>query len=378
MHLLEKIFQYFTIKRSGYFDKEFYLKTYPEIRDSGLNPTIHYITQGWKENHDPGPNFSTSWYLKTYPDVKKAKINPLYHYLMYGKKEGRQIKKLPSLRENTLVNSRDTSVDFIIVGAQRAGTTSLFKFLDLLPSFCGSPYKEVGFFSIDENYAKGSNWYHQQFETCSKGQLKFEATPEYLYYPFVPSRINNYNSDMRFVVLFRDPVDRCYSAWKLFKNIYEKDQLTKEKIIKHSKGTGKDNLANLMVSEDYPDFTKAVHDDLGRYYQNSNILEPSFVRRGLYHHQLSHWLKYFDITQFLFLEINELNQLGDLLKKIRDFLGIELDIALNDLEMPEYNKLSGKKNIDIDQETLSLLQNFYHEYNIKLFKLINKTYDWNV
>jgi len=378
MNFFEKIIQYFVIIRSGFFDKDFYLQTYPEIHDSVRSPITHYITQGWKENRDPGPSFSTSWYLKTYPDVREANINPLYHYLKYGKKEGRQVKKLPKVRQIISQDSKDKSVDFLIIGAQRAGTTSLFKFLDLLPPFCGSIDKEIGYFSIDRKYENGFEWYHKQFKFCYPGQLACEATPEYLYYPFVPARVKKYKGDLRFIVLLRDPVERCYSAWRLFRNIYYNDPLSKEGIIKASEKTTKNDLAKLMKMEEYPDFHTAVTDDLDRFYQNSNIIEPSFVRRGLYHTQLTHWLKHFNMDDFLFFEIRELNQPEELLEKIQNFLGVNFDFTTNKFQMPEYNKLSRKMNANINAETLNLLRDFYHEPNIRLFSLINKTYDWNV
>lgn len=377
MNVIEIIIQYFRIKSSGYFDKNYYIDPIPKADGIKLSPLMHFITKGWQENLNPGPDFDTSWYLKTYPDVKESKVNPLFHYLRYGKKEGRKIKKPFSPRERSPQIVTHNLVDFMVIGAQRAGTTSLYKFLDLLPSFCGSYDKEVGYFSLDANYTKGMDWYHQQFESCVRRQLKFEATPEYLYYPYVPERIKKYKSDMKFIVLLRDPVDRCYSAWKLFKNIHKHDKVSRQRIIEYSKDTKNDALAKLMSGEDFPHFATVVKEDLDRYYTNSESLEPSFVRRGLYQQQISHWLKFFDRSQFLFLEIRDLNQPEELLRKLQDFLEVDLELEVRDLTMPEYNKLSGKITVEVDPETRNLLQNFYHQHNLNLFRLINKTYDWS-
>jgi len=376
MNFLEKIIQYYIIKRSHFFDNDFYNQIYPEIHDSIQSPIIHYITRGWKENRDPGPNFSTSWYLKTYPDVREANINPLFHYLKYGKKEGRQIKKLPRNRKTIFQNPIDKFVDFLIIGAQRAGTTSLFKFLDLLPSFCGSIDKEVGYFSIEQKYNNGIEWYHNQFKFCYRDQLTFEATPEYLYYPFVPVRVKKYKSDLRFIVLLRDPVERCYSAWKLFRNIYYNDPLSKEGIIKASEKTAKNDLSKLLKMEEFPHFNKVVKEDIDRYYKDSDNIEPSFVRRGIYHQQITNWLKYFDLEKFLFLEINELNQPEKLIEKLQKFLGFTLDLDLNEIAMHKHNKLD-EEELDFEADTFHLLKSFYHKHNQKLFKLINQTYNWD-
>jgi hypothetical protein len=162
----------------------------------------------------------------------------------------------------------------------------------------------------------------------------------------------------------------------LFKNIYEHDQASRQRIIEYSNDTKNEALANLMSGEDFPHFSEVVIEDLERYYPNSAILEPSFVRRGLYYQQITHWLNFFDRSQFLFLEISELNQPEKLLMKLQDFLAVDLELEVLDLNMPEYNKLNGKKIIEVDPETLKLLQNFYHQHNLNLFRLINKTYDW--
>lgn len=63
-----------------HFDAEFYLETYPDIKEAGLDPLEHYLRAGWKENRDPSPEFSTKSYLDANPDVAETGDNPfLYH-----------------------------------------------------------------------------------------------------------------------------------------------------------------------------------------------------------------------------------------------------------------------------------------------------------
>jgi hypothetical protein len=50
---------------------------------------MHYIKYGVKERRNPSKEFDTSFYLRTYPDVRESKMNPLVHYILYGGKEGR-------------------------------------------------------------------------------------------------------------------------------------------------------------------------------------------------------------------------------------------------------------------------------------------------
>ncbi len=81
---------YKLIAKSKYFDKRWYLKTYPDVKKAGVDPVKHYLQFGWKEGRNPSKEFSTNDYLNLNADVKRAKINPLLHYEKYGKKEGRK------------------------------------------------------------------------------------------------------------------------------------------------------------------------------------------------------------------------------------------------------------------------------------------------
>jgi hypothetical protein len=77
------------IRSSLMFDAEWYLRTYPDVAKAAVDPLIHFVTTGWRERRDPGPEFSTSGYLKTNPDVAEAGVNPLLHFLEFGNFEGR-------------------------------------------------------------------------------------------------------------------------------------------------------------------------------------------------------------------------------------------------------------------------------------------------
>jgi hypothetical protein len=71
------------------FDVPFYLRTYPDVRDSGVDPIRHYLDRGWREGRDPSSTFSTVGYLDQNPDVRAAGLCPLFHYVSWGITEGR-------------------------------------------------------------------------------------------------------------------------------------------------------------------------------------------------------------------------------------------------------------------------------------------------
>lgn len=77
------------IARAGLLDADWYLETYPDIRQTGLDPLAHYVAHGAADHRDPNPLFATSWYLDQNPDVRRSGENPLVHYLRRGAAEGR-------------------------------------------------------------------------------------------------------------------------------------------------------------------------------------------------------------------------------------------------------------------------------------------------
>lgn len=80
---------YELVSKSKYFNEKWYVKKYPEVIDSNLDPLYYWLSKGWKKNQDPCKTFSVDYYLKRYPDIKVAKVNPLIHYIEHGKREGR-------------------------------------------------------------------------------------------------------------------------------------------------------------------------------------------------------------------------------------------------------------------------------------------------
>jgi hypothetical protein len=79
------------IQKSGLFDVEFYLRTYPDVAAQKIDPIRHYLLFGASEGRNPNASFDTGRYLDRYPDVKndRKKINPLIHYALYGRRENR-------------------------------------------------------------------------------------------------------------------------------------------------------------------------------------------------------------------------------------------------------------------------------------------------
>ena len=77
------------IASSGFFDRKWYRKTYPDTPLT-MSALEHYARRGASERRSPGPNFNSAWYMAKNPDVVAAGIDPLLHYLKHGAAEGRK------------------------------------------------------------------------------------------------------------------------------------------------------------------------------------------------------------------------------------------------------------------------------------------------
>jgi len=112
--------------------------------------------------------------------------------------------------------------DFIVIGAQRCGTTSLFRALNqhtdiVRPTFS----KGVNYFDL--NYDEGPGWYAGHFPTRHfagressrvDGPVAFEASGYYMFHPLAVPRLASDLPNIKLVAMLRDPVERAYSAWK--------------------------------------------------------------------------------------------------------------------------------------------------------------------
>lgn len=82
-----------TVRDSEFFDAQWYLETYPDIKDSGYaeDPAMHYLLFGGFEGRHPGPLFNSVAYYLESPDVYQNQMNPLVHYSLFGRNEGRKV-----------------------------------------------------------------------------------------------------------------------------------------------------------------------------------------------------------------------------------------------------------------------------------------------
>ena len=183
---------------------------------------------------------------------------------------------------------------FLIIGSQKAGTTSLYNVLKRHPQIFMPETKEINFFFHEHLYKRGIEFYKQYFTNISKKCKAIgEASPGYICHPEAPKRIKKYLPDVKLILTVRNPVDRAYSQYW-------------------------DNRCNLVESRTFEErVTEALldTDKLGKF---------GYFRRGLYITHIKRFLKYFKREQLLILVFEDLieNPLN-FYKKCFRFLGVE-------------------------------------------------------
>ncbi|HZD80168.1 MAG TPA: sulfotransferase [Actinomycetota bacterium] len=176
---------------------------------------------------------------------------------------------------------------FLIIGAQRAGTSSLYKYLEGHPGLAASVRKETEYFS--RRYGRGETWYRAHFPLL-RGRLAYEATPDYLFYPLSPERIRKTIPDARFVVLLRDPVERAYSHYRHMVRLGFEDLPFGEALTREP-----ERLSG--------DAARLADDPL---YEPRAFLRFSYVSRGLYAEQFRRWFSWFPPSRFLVIQSERL------------------------------------------------------------------------
>jgi hypothetical protein len=236
----------------------------------------------------------------------------------------------------------------LVAGVQKGGTTALFEYLREHPSLLLPSIKEAHFFddeSIDwerPNYDR----YHACFEPPADGHPRLwgEVTPIYLYWPYCLERIAAYNPAMKLILIFRDPVERAWSHWKM----------------EYARGV-----------ETQP-FAWCIRE--GRVRVGEDLTVPghhrefSYVERGFYGAQTQRLLNVFPREQVLLLRSDELRGAPErILGRVCDFL-----------TAPHFPNVQLKEShigkaidygINISQEDIIYLRELFSEDSLVFSKL---------
>ena len=104
--------------------------------------------------------------------------------------------------------------NFIIIGSQKSGTTSVYNILKNHPSFYFPDQKEINFFFHDSLYEKGVKHYSNLFTGSDKNKVIIgEASPGYICHPDSPQRIKKHIPNAKMLLILRNPIERAYSQY---------------------------------------------------------------------------------------------------------------------------------------------------------------------
>jgi hypothetical protein len=246
--------------------------------------------------------------------------------------------------------------DFLIIGAQKCGTTSLFYYLSQHPDLNMPKEKEIHFFDLQ--YDKGVDWYYSLFakKPFMKTWLSGEASPYYLFHPLVPERVFKHLPKIKIIVLLRNPVDRAYSHFMHQKKLNTEYLDSFEEAIESEKIRTDEEERKLINGE------IEISLPLRRY---------SYLKRGLYFKQISNWLQYFSLDQFYFIKSEEFFQnTENELIQLYSFLGINYK-SPNDL-LPQNTNFYPQ----LSQSLRSQLNLHFAEDSKKLKCLIGDKFCW--
>lgn len=203
--------------------------------------------------------------------------------------------------------------DFIIIGAQRGGTTSLHALLSRHPRVQPAWGKEIHYF--DRHPGRSAAWYRSHFPSwpyqrtlsaLRRGTvLTFEATPDYLFYPHAPRRAAALLPHARLIVLLRNPVDRAYSQYHMTVRWGVETLSFKEAVQREGERLRGER--------------ERMHDD--PHYVGHNFHYYSYLARGLYDEQLERWMACFPRSQVLAIRSEDyFRQPEGALRTILEFL----------------------------------------------------------
>ena len=241
-------------------------------------------------------------------------------------------------------NSKTNKVNLMILGFQKSGTTSLSNILAKHPEINFCSQKEPNYFSNNKNWKKKIDDYHNLFKSKPKSKIWAEGSTNYswlLDYPYVAKSLKDYNENLKFIFIMRDPVYRLKSHYIYYRK----------------KGYTNRNFFDEIKSN------------------------PSYILNGLYSVQCTPFLDLFPINNFLFLTLEDFkkNPIKEL-KKISEFLSINFE-ELSQIDFENKNKSSEIKNIRPIKIYLAPYLRFIPQKIRKFFYPIfqyQKTIDFNI
>ncbi len=193
--------------------------------------------------------------------------------------------------------------NFLVIGSQKAGTSTLWAVLRRHPQVFMCPTKEPNFFFLESEWRRGLGYYEGLFAGAPEGALRVgEASPGYVCHPDVPDRVAAHLPDAKLVLTVRNPIDRAYSQYW-------------------------DARRQLRIPLDFGD---AVAEGLEEAYVPGRI---GYFSRGVYIRYIEAWLERFPREQLHVIVLDDLkaDPQGEY-RRLFQFLEVDPDFTCPEME----------------------------------------------
>lgn len=196
-------------------------------------------------------------------------------------------------------------LDFLVIGAQKAGTTALHLLLKQHPHLALPAEKEAPFFNTDVRYRLGLERFVAEVFTSDDGAMRGKVTPHYMMgspsvpVPLIAERVATALPQVRLVAVLRDPVDRAVSQWRMM----------------------------VRRGQERRSFTEAVDDALGSEFEASRSAPTAtntYVAQGEYGRILDSWLRHVEASRLHVVLTADLERdPAGVLIQVHRFLGVD-------------------------------------------------------
>jgi hypothetical protein len=235
---------------------------------------------------------------------------------------------------------------FVILGTQRGGTTSLYRWLATHPDVAPALKKEVHYF--DGHYDKGLRWYRAHFPLRHRGRISGESCPYLLFHPLAPERVaRDLPTETRFIVLLREPAERAVSQYW------------------HWRQQGRFETESLeRAIELEPERLALQRDRFLRGERSVEHIAFSYLARGEYAGQLRRWFDAVGRERILVLESERLSSDRAVSEQVLDWLGL----SPHGQPFPVTN--AARRLEDTDPALMDRLRTHFEPHNRELFELL--------
>lgn len=334
------------IENNPCFQAPYTILQYTPIETAQLNSLIHTYRQALQEQ----PNLPFAWSSLGDALTQQGGLEAAQDCYKIGGYH-QVIQTRPHLADLNWPPEKRTGPDFIIIGASRCGTTSLYNYLSTHPQALLPTRKELDFFS-SQAFRHGKEWYLSHFPALADqpGFITGEATTSYFDLVQVPQELHRHFPQTKLILILRNPIERAIS-WH-----YHKARV---------------GAVNCDIEESIYAEMDALKNAKTFELINLGYQAPNNLLGGLYVYKIMRWLAFFSSDQILILKSEDLYEKPwEIMQQVFCFLGIP------DYESVEYVPHNNLDYPPISSSLREKMRQFFDLHNQKLEQYLCREFNW--